>query len=97
MKSKLLVLALGCGMLLPAIAAERRSAEHGVGKAVAFERQKEHAAARQARLERRRGKQDRQQADRSADRSAERVEGREVADPGESGYQWSQARQRRSR
>lgn len=81
MKTIFLTALLGASLLLtPGFAATKKSTSSGdMQRAIAFQRQKDAADARQARMEAR------HPSVRNADRTADRVvdEGRPVKDPGE--------------
>lgn len=87
MKSRLLVGSLGAGLLVAGLAAaetprKNPAADNDMRQAIAFERYKDVAAARQAQKEARHPTVSYSNADRSADRSADQPAGRPVKDPG---------------
>ena len=82
MKLRLLAFGIGSGLLFGAVAADRQSDD--MRRAIAWERYKDVAAARQAAKERKHPSVAYGNANRSADRDA--VDGRTVKDPGPPAY-----------
>jgi hypothetical protein len=84
MKTALLGLCIGAGMLLAVEPVSRQS--NDMRRAIAWERYKDLAAARQAAKERKHPSVSYGEANRSRDREMEQMEGRPVKDPGPPAY-----------